>query len=396
MATFTRRLRRQTQRDKRAQAARERTAYSGYLKHCSQRARPESRASYLFLRRKERRELDRIINARTSPQALVLRCRIVLLAARGRDNKDIARQLDCDVKTVRKWRDRFAKLRFVGLQEAPRDGRPPVFTSMERHEVLAKLLTKPPAGLARWTTSELAAAVVRDKLVNRISKATVGRWLRRADLKPHRNKYWLNSKDPDFRAKMQTVVCRYISPPKDGIVLCLDEKTGIQALERIFRDKPVKEGQIRKIEFEYKRHGVANLMASFDTRTGEVFAKCIESNNSATFIAFLKELMKFYPGKQYGKLYLILDNGSSHTSKETAAFLAKHKRLVPVFLPTHASWLNQIEIWFSVLSRKCLYKMSFTSDVALKNHIMDFVGYYNHHGKHPYRWTYKGQPLVGA
>jgi transposase len=327
---------------------------------------------------------------------VVLRAKIVLLAAKGWGNKEIAGELACDVKTVRKWRDRFSELRLAGLQEAPRDGRPAVFTSMQRHEVLAKVLTTPPEGLTRWTSAELSAVAVRENIVESISRATVGRWLRAADLKPHRNKYWLNPKDPDFRPKMERVVNVYTKPPKDGIVLCLDEKTGMQALERIAPDKPAKSGMVRKIEFEYKRHGVANLMASFNTRTGEVVGKCIDSNNSATFIEFVKDLMEHYPKAQYGKLYLVLDNGSSHTSHETQAFFAKNKRLVPIFLPTHASWLNQIEIWFSVLSRKSLKHYTCTSAAALKKHIMDFIGYYNRYNKHPYRWTFKGQPLAAG
>jgi transposase len=176
-------------------------------------------------------------------------------------------------------------------------------------------------------------------------------------------------------------------------VLCVDEKTGIQALSSKAPEKPVKRGQTRKIEFEYGRNGTVSLMASFNTRDGEVVGKCIERNNSATFISFVDDLMKRYPkGK---KLYLVLDNGSSHKSKATKAFLERHKKRVQaVYLPVHASWLNQVEIWFSVLSRKCLKTYRPSSRASLKAHIEKFIERHNRYNKYPYRWTYTGQPLA--
>jgi transposase len=395
VAGFVRRVRRQSRRDKAAQAARERTAYMAYLKN--HRSHPPhdgfSHGRRVHLCARERRELKRIVNASKSGQVLVLRARVVLLAASGLSNNAIAGSLQTDVKTVRKWRNRYAELRRPGLDDAPRSGRPPIFTPQQRHNIIAKSLTEPPEGLARWTCSELVGVAVREAIVGNISKETIARWLRIAEIKPHRYKYWLNSKDPEFHSKMAAVVDLYVDPPADGIVLCVDEKTGIQALASKAPEKPVKRGQIRKIEFEYGRKGTVSLMASFNTQTGEVVGQCIESNNSETFIAFVTKLMEHYPAEK--KLYLVLDNGSSHKSKATAAFLERHKdRVQAVYLPVHASWLNQVEIWFSVLSRKCLKTARFSSQDKLRTHIEKFIARHNQYDKHPYRWTYTGQPLT--
>lgn len=345
----------------------------------------------ISLRGSERRELERIARAHSSPQAIVVRAKIVLLAAQGCANYAIASELGCNVDTVRKWRGRYAELRHVGLQDAPRSGHPPTFSPEQRCSIVNLIVTKPADGLSRWTLTELRDEAVRAGIVKRISRETIGHWLRLAEIKIHRVKYWLNSKDPDFKTKMERVVGLYLRPPPGSTVLCLDEKTGIQAKERIAPEKPAKRGQIRKVEWEYKRHGTVSLMASFHVRTGEVVGRCIESNNSTTFIAFVRELMQRYPK---GKLYLVMDNGSSHTSGETQRFLKKHRRLEPVYLPTHCSWLNQIEIWFSVLTRKSLHNVNFLSNESLVKQITDFITYHNRYLKHPYRWTYSGQPLA--
>ena len=332
-----------------------------------------------------------------------LRARIVLNASsrssKKNQNKKNAKRVGCDVHTVRKWRSRFQKLRMAGLEDKTRNGRPPKFTPMQQHLVLAKVLSEPPEPLANWSLAELAEAAIRDEIVPFISKETIGRWLRDADLKPHRNKYWLNSKDPDFAQKMKRVVDLYLNPPSDGIVLCLDEKTGIQALKRKAPTKPVRRGQCQRTEFEYKREGTASLLAAFEVKTGHVQGRCIsglfdERNDSATFIDFVTDLMERYPKKTCGKLYLIMDNGSSHTSVETASFLLSNEdSLVPVFLPVHASWLNQVEMFFGVLSRRALKNVSFESVPALIARIMGYIAHHNNYKKHPYKWTKTGQPL---
>ena len=198
---------------------------------------------------------------------------------------------------------------------------------------------------------------------------------------------------------MNRVVNLYLNPPTDGMVWCVDEKTGIQALRRKAAKIPVRCGHCQRVEFEYERKGTASLLAAFDAGSGHVVGRCItklhdEKNDSATFIQFLQDLMK-YPAKRHGKLYIVLDNGSSHTSNETTAFFEKHRRqLEPVFLPTHSSWLNQVEMWFSVLTRRVLRHASYDSVQELMGAITAYIGVHNHHKKHPYKWTKKGQPLT--
>ncbi|MGH7870354.1 MAG: IS630 family transposase [Candidatus Dormibacteraceae bacterium] len=355
------------------------------------RSLPRKCALRICLSRRECRILKRIRESSSCEQRLVLRATIILLVARRREsNKAIARKLGIDVHTVRKWIERFQSFRLDGLQELPRSGRPTKFTPEQRHQVIAEVLSLPPDHLTRWTLDELVDAVVSKGIAPRISRETISLWLRTAKVKPHRNRYWLNSKDPEFQAKMNRVVQLYLHPPQDGELLCLDEKTGIQALERKYPDLPLRRGRVRRLEFEYKRHGTTKLMAAFAVRTGRVYGECIESNDSKTFIAFVKTVMELYPK---GKLYLILDNGSSHTSEETRAFFESQSRLVPVYLPTHGSWLNQIEVWFSVLSRQALKYASFPSAEALVQRILGYIERYNSLRAHPYRWSKKGRPL---
>lgn len=343
---------------------------------------------------RERRELRRIVKAATAEHREVIRAQVVLLAADGLSNSEIAVELDKDLKTVRKWRGRFCESRIQGLLDLPRSGRPPCFEASQRQEVFTLVTSSPPAPLARWTIALLAEHLVSSGIVPSISCETVSFWLRTAELKPHRVKYWLNSKDPDFRAKRDRVLELYLNPPKNGLVLCVDEKTSIQALERCHPEQPASRRRPRRVEFEYKRHGTVNLIASFEVHSGQVpVIECVERNDSRAFIGFCRKLLARYPRR---KLYLILDNGTTHTSAETRRFFSKNKRIIPVFTPTHASWLNQIEIWFSALTRQTLKNVSFSSKVALIRQIVEYVAYHNRHSAKPYKWTTHGKPLVGS
>ena len=364
----------------------------------------------------EREKLEAIVRCGRTEQRLAFRSRIILEAGAGRSNKVIADKLGCNVDTVGKWRGRFAELRLAGLDDAPRSGRPVTFTLEQKCAVLAKSLSTPPEGLSCWSLEDLADAVKSDPSIGILSicPETIRTWLRDNELQPHRNKYWLNSKDPEFKEKMNRVLEMYLSPPEDGMLWCLDEKTGIQALFRKAPTKRLKKGLIQRMEFEYKRKGTVGLLAAFDVKTGHVEGQCYTKpaadtpegrkqketgvgeetdgkNNSAAFILFLQRLMAAYPEEKHGKLYLILDNGSTHTSKETGEFLAAHPRLVPVYLPIHASWLNQVEIWFAILSRRALRHYDSLSVYGLAQHIMDFMAYYNKFKKHPFQW--KKKPL---
>lgn len=347
--------------------------------------------SRIWLYGRERRALKRTLRAHKAEQRAVLRASIILSAATGANNTEIARELKCDIQTVRKWRERFAKSRLKGLLDAPRPGRPPIYTSEIKHKAFALVVSDPPAPHARWTIDLLLDEMNRRGIVTSLSRETLSHWLRTATIKPHRSKYWLNSKDPDFHSKMNRIVDLYINPPTDGQVVCVDEVTGLQALERKYPTLPTRPGKVRRVEFEYKRHGTVKMIASFGVHSGQVSADFVECNNSDAFIAFLEQLKHAYPD---GKIYLVLDNGSSHISKQTRAYFKENPRFVPAYTPTHASWLNQIEIWFSALKRKALKNVSFTSKDALKSRILSYVAYHNRVLARPYKWTYKGQPAT--
>lgn len=337
----------------------------------------------------ERRELRRVVAAHKSEQRAVLRAKIVLLAAQGRNNCEIADELGCHVQTVRKWRARFASGRLENLRDLPRPGRTPQFEASVRHKAIAALLGPPLPGFARWTLDSAVQALIERKIVTTISRETLSRWLRSFDLKPHRCRYWLESKDPEFQPKMDAIVDLYLNKPRNGRVICIDEKTCIPARERIRPDQPARPGRVRRQEFEYRRHGTVHLIAAFEVHTGRVFTKCVDKNDSDAFIEFLREVRRQYPRE---KLYLVMDNGTTHRSEATTKFLATQPRMVPVFTPTHASWLNQVEIWFSALSRRSLRHMSFDSREALIRHIEAFVAAHNQTAK-PYRWTKTGEAL---
>jgi len=216
--------------------------------------------------------------------------------------------------------------------------------------------------------------------------------LNEAELKPHRWHYWLNSPDPDFETKMLRVVDLYCNPPKGVRILCIDEKSQIQALERLVLDRPMTFGRIQLREFYYRRHGVLNLMAAFDVKTGKVFGRCFSRNRHEEFLEFLDGLFDFYSDEP---LICVLDNLRTHMHEEVEARVARERGRVRFqFLPTHASWLNQVEIWFARLQREVLRRGSFSGLRDLEEKIMVYIKWYNKTRAHPYRWTYRGYSLA--
>lgn len=354
-------------------------------------------AVYIALVGDERSRLKKIVQAQTSEQRMVLRANIILCASVSLNNCEIADQLGVDVKTVRKWRKRFSQNRLEGLYDEPRSGRPFMFESKARNELFTAVVGPPPFPYGQWSLDLLAKHLVDNDLVGAkcsISIETVSYWLRTADLKPHKVRGWMNCKDPNFLEKRDKIVELYRNPPTDGVLLSVDEKTSIQALERIRKDIPARPGQRRRLEWEYKRHGIVNLIASFNVVTGQIISEVLEGkNDSEAFIKFLKKLMLVHPT---GKIYLILDNGTTHCSNDTKDFFKANARLVPVFTPTHASWLNQIEIWFSVMSRHALRKVSFSSLDELRKRIESYIELHNRELALPYEWSTTGKPLRGA
>lgn len=292
-----------------------------------------------------------------------------------------------------------------------------LFPSEAQHQIIA-LATRPPEELDRpvpaWSITELTAEVHKQEIVDSISRSTVWRLLDQAEIKPHKWRYWLNSPDPEFETKMLHIVDLYLHSPENAVLLCLDEKTAIQALERKYADLPMQPGQPCRREHSYIRHGTRDLLAAFEVSRGTVYGQLHDGHSSPYWEMFLKDLAALYPKDQ--SIHLIQDNFSTHstpalcrliaelcgvplpklkTQKQRRAWLAsENKRIVFHYLPTHASWLNQIEIWFSTLSKRFLKRSSFQSLKELKEKLLQFIQYYNLEFAHPYAWSYTGKPLA--
>lgn len=255
---------------------------------------------------------------------------------------------------------------------------------------------------------------LKQEIVSSISRSTVWRLLDQAEIKPHKWRYWLNSPDPGFEEKMLHIVDLYLHPPENAVLLCLDEKTAIQALERKYADLPMEPGKPCRREHSYIRHGTRDLLAAFEVSTGTVYGQLHDGHSSPDWEMFLGDLVVRYAKDQ--KIHLIQDNFSTHstpglcrliaelcevslpklkTQKQRRQWLmSEDKRIVFHYLPTHASWLNQIEIWFSTLSKRFLKRSSFQSLKELKEKLLQFIQYYNLEFAHPYAWTYSGKPLA--
>ncbi len=295
------------------------------------------------------------------------------------------------------------------------------FPPQQQHKIVA-LATQTPqqegVPITHWSSSELADAAIQKGIVNSISTATVWRLLDQAVIKPHRWHYWLNSPDPDFEAKMLDVLQLYLEAfqlQKCGeVILCVDEKTSIQALQRKYPHKRPMPGRIELIEHEYIRHGTSCLTAGLEVATGDIIGMLSQRRKAEDFAEFIEWICNYY--SQSKKIHMVLDNLNTHyheltcrtiaklskcalgpieTREERKAFLSlTNKRIVFHFTPTHASWLNQIEIWFSVLSRKVIQRGNFTSVADLEDKIIKFIENYNEHLAKPYKWTYTGKPLA--
>jgi putative transposase len=342
------------------------------------------RAPPIELTSEERRTLETIVSSPSAAQRDVLRARIVLLAAEGQRNEQIQRKLEVSKPVVIKWRRRFAADRLTGLVDQPGRGRKRKYDAATRHRIAATACSTPPASVGtHWSVRTLARHLG-------VGVAVVRSVLSAESLQPHRFRYWKDSDDPEFEPKMLAVVGLYLQPPQNAVVLSMDEKTSIQALDRTQPRLPMKPHRIERLSHEYKRHGTASLLASLEVHSGQVRAEPIRRNNSLTFIRFLRRLLNTYPAKD---LYIIADNGSSHRSKKTMTWVAKQKRLHLTFTPTHASWLNQIEIWFGILTRKVIRRGIFKSRDELVQRLLTFIEAYNK-GARPFQWTYTGSPLA--
>jgi len=247
--------------------------------------------------------------------------------------------------------------------------------------------------LTHWTMGALSRAVVAVGLVAAISSETIRRWLKAAALKPHQVRSWMNSHDPRFREKIAQIVALYLHPPQDSVVVSVDERTQMQAIERFEPDRPMQPGRPARRESSYRRHGTCVLFAALVVHTGQVLGQVRERRSSREFCEFLLWLIPQLPSGQ--TVHLILDNLSIHTTPAVRALEEMLQgRLVLHFTPTHASWVNQVELFFSVLHRRLLARGDFKNVADLAAQVLQFIADYNRHHAHPYRWTYEGVPLA--
>lgn len=354
---------------------------------------PGVRATPVKLPSVLRKRLQRRARSLKACHRDVVRAQIVLLAEQGLANAEIARRAGCDVKTVRKWRGRIAEVADeTSLLDAPRSGRPAAVSSEVHQHLIHLACTRPDDSKAPfetvWTLSSLSSALARQTGVS-LSRSEVWRALQGTALRPHRVRLWLHSPDPEFRPKVAAICKLYLTPPEGSTVLCIDEKPGIQALEHRYPLHSCAPGCALRREFEYIRHGTCSLIAGLNVRTGEVLGHCGPKRDAKALMAFMERIAARYPT---GPIYIIWDNLNIHHGARWIEFNARHGfRLGFVYTPLHASWVNQIEQWFSVLTRRVLRHASFSSSRALADRILDFIAYWNYAEAHPLRWTFRGR-----
>jgi transposase len=345
----------------------------------------------LGVKRAIRKQLERVAKSGKTPQALAQRARIVLFAERGLSNYQIAKNLALDERTVVKWRSRFeARPKLSTLRDLPRSGRPATFTMDQRAEIVRIACSRPADWRlnfsAIWTFS-LLKDVVESTLEVSISRSEVWRILQCHGVRPHRVHSWLHSTDPEFRPKVRAICDVYLNPPEGATVLSIDEKTGIGARQHKHPLRPANRTGDGREESEYIRHGTVTLIAAFNIKTGEVIGIC-DRRTGDNLVAFLEQLAVRYPT---GPVYIVWDNLNVHTGERWIKFNERHgNRFHFLYTPKHGSWVNQVELWFSILQRRLIRHGSFKSRTELSRAILGFVTYWNTTEAHPFRWRFRG------
>jgi transposase len=335
-------------------------------------------APALALSEDQRRQLDQWLAALGTPQQVALRCRIILGVASGRPEAVVAAENQVNRKTVRLWRERFNAQGLKSLWEiAPGRGRKATYSPERIKSMIDATLLSKPAGSTHWSCRSMAAA-------QGISKSTVSNVWRSHNIKPHLTKTFKLSRDPKFLEKLTDVVGLYLSPPDKVIVLCVDEKSQIQALNRTQPGLPLKKGRCGTMTHDYKRNGTTTLFAALNLLQGKVIGDCYKRHRHQEFLKFLRRIDREFPSKT--PLHLVMDNYGTHGTPEVKAWMAKHPRFVVHYVPTSCSWLNLIERWFAELTNKRIRRGSFLSVDDLITAIEEFLAAWNDHPK-PFVWT---------
>jgi len=332
----------------------------------------------LTLNSSQQQQVRQWLNAHGTPQQVALRCRIVLAAAEGQSESAIARQLGTNRKTVTLWRTRFVEDGLESLWEiAPGRGRKPTYGPEKIKAIVDATLQTKPSGMTHWSCRQMAKS-------QGVSKSTVSNIWRSHNVKPHRVKRFKLSRDPRFLEKLTDLVGLYLNPPQQAMVICVDEKSQIQALDRTQPGLPLKKGRCGTMTHDYKRHGTTTLFAALEVLEGRVIGQCFERHRHQEFLRFLRRLDQEFPGPV--PLHLVMDNYGTHQHPKVRDWLQRHPRFVSHFVPTSSSWLNLIERWFAELTTKRVRRGSFHSVEDLEKAIAEFLAVWNEHPK-PFVWT---------
>ena len=326
----------------------------------------------------QRGELHAFLRGRNLPASVAQRMRIVLLLDEGVSYRDIEDKLGTPPSTISRWKQRYEKEGVLGLATVHPGQPPQKLTPQLRAKVLERTRQRPPDGSTHWSLRKMAA-------VMKVSKNLIARIWKEADLKPHRLERYMASNDPQFEQKAAAIIGLYLNPPQNGAVFCVDEKSAIQALDRLDRRLPLSPGRAERHGFEYYRHGTLSLYAALNPQTGQLMGQTAARHTSQEFVAFLEEIIATQPAER--EVHVILDNFSAHRTPQVNQFLPQHPNVQFHFTPTYSSWLNQVESWFSKLQRDVIDRGIFTSVADLKRKIMRYIRLYQKTAK-PFQWKY--------
>jgi len=340
--------------------------------------------SELILTQQEHEELQRLARRSRSSRHLAFRAKVILQCADNKLNIAVAQNLHTTNATVGKWRSRFVEQRMDGLYDEPRPGAPRKISDEKIEEVVTKTLESTPKGRTHWSTRSMAKHLG-------LSHSTIGRVWRAFGLQPHRSESFRLSQDPQLVEKVRDIVGLYMNPPDNAVVLCVDEKSQIQALERAQPVLPMSLGQPERFTHDYVRHGTTDLFAALDVATGEVLGRCYPRHRAEEFKKFLLEIDAAVPSEF--DVHVVLDNLATHKTPAIKRWLSKRLRFHLHFTPTHASWMNMVERFFGLLTEHALRRGSHSSVSQLRTAIQDYLDAHNHEPK-PFKWTKSADQIL--
>jgi transposase len=326
----------------------------------------------------QRGELQAFLKKRNLPASVAQRIRIVMLLDEGMPYREITEKLGTPASTISRWKQRFEEDGLLGLATIHPGQPPKKLTPALRARVLERTRQAPPDGSTHWSLRKMAAAM-------KVGKNLIARIWKEADLKPHRLDRYMASNDPQFEEKAAAIIGLYLQPPQNAAVFCVDEKSAIQALDRLDRCLPLSPGRAEKHGFEYYRHGTLSLYAALNPQTGEVIGQTAARHTSQEFVTFLDEVVSTQPADR--EVHIILDNFSAHKTELVKTYLQDHPNVQFHFTPTYSSWLNQVESWFSKLQRDVIDRGVFSSVADLNRKILRYIRLYRKTAK-PFRWKY--------